>query len=116
MARTTVRIPGATEETTLPRGKRSKRGKAPTKLERLEKLRERILSLGQDLLAEGFGAQLPPPGPIRLTAEAIRIPKPAAGLGMSKNPWAPTSNGCPLSATSRSAPRSIILSIRFTGG
>src|SRR5262249_1488932 len=72
MARATVTVPGATEETTLPRGQRPKRGKAPTKLERLEKLRERILTLGQDLLAEGFGAQLPPPGPIRLTAEAIR--------------------------------------------
>ena len=95
MARATVTVPGATAETTLPRGPRPKRGKAPTKLERLEKLRERILTLGQDLLAEGFGAQLPPPGPIRLTAEAIRIPKPAAGLGMSKNPWGRISNGCP---------------------
>src|SRR5213593_782486 len=75
MARATVMVPGATEETTMPRGKRPKRGKAPTKLERLERLRERILTLGQDLLAEGFGAQLPPPGPIRLTAEAIRDPQ-----------------------------------------
>src|SRR5439155_13037993 len=58
MARTTVTVPLATEETTLPRGPRPKRGKAPTKLEWLEKLREHILSLGQDLLAEGFGTQI----------------------------------------------------------
>jgi hypothetical protein len=51
MARATV-----TEETALPRGKRPKRGKAPTKLERLEKLRERILTLVRDLMTEGFGA------------------------------------------------------------
>ena len=56
MARTTVMVPGATEETTLPHGRRPKRGKAPTKLERLEKFRKRILSLGRDLMAEGFGA------------------------------------------------------------
>jgi len=76
----------ATEETTLPRGKRPKRGKAPTKLERLEKLRERILSLVPDLLAEGFGAQLPPPGPIRLTAEAIRDPKTGGWIGHVEEP------------------------------
>src|SRR5438094_6613705 len=61
MARATVTVPLATEETALPRGQRPKRGKAPTKLERLEKLRERILTLGRDLVAEGFSAQLPPP-------------------------------------------------------
>ena len=86
MARTTVMVPGATEETALPRGRRPKRGKAPTKLERLEKLRERILTLGQDLLAEGFGAQLPPPGPIRLTAEAIRDPKTGGWIGHVEEP------------------------------
>jgi len=86
MAHATVMVPGATAETTLPRGRRPKRGKAPTKLERLEKLRERILSLGQDLLAEGFGAQLPPPGPIRLTAEAIRDPKTGGWIGHVEEP------------------------------
>src|SRR5438105_3247254 len=86
MARATVMVPGATAETTMPRGRRPKRGKAPTKLERLEKLRERILTLGQDLLAEGFGAQLPPPGPIRLTAEAIRDPKTGGWIGHVEEP------------------------------
>jgi len=75
MARTTVTVPGATEETTLPRGQRPKPGIAHTKLERLEKLRERILTLVRDLMTEGFGAQLPPPGPIRLTGKAIHDPK-----------------------------------------
>ena len=51
MARATMTVPLAQEETTLPRGRRPKRGKAPTKLERLERLRERILSLVPDLLA-----------------------------------------------------------------
>src|SRR2546430_17513454 len=86
MARATVMVPGATEETTLPRGRRPKRGKAPTKLERLERLRERILTLVPDLLAEGFGAQLPPPGPIRLTAEAIRDPKTGGWIGHVEEP------------------------------
>src|SRR5215471_2523961 len=86
MARATVTAPGATADTTLPRGPRPKRDKAPTKLERLEKLRERILTLGQDLLAEGFGAQLPPPGPIRLTAEAIRDPKTGGWIGHVEEP------------------------------
>jgi hypothetical protein len=86
MARTTVRVPGATEETAPPPGRRPKRGKAPTKLERLEKLRERILTLGQDLLAEGFGAQVPPPGPIRLTAEAIHDPKTGGWIGHVEEP------------------------------
>ena len=86
MAHATVMVPGATEETALPRGKRPKRGKAPTKLERLEKLRERILTLGRDLLAEGFSAQVPPPGPIRLTAEAIRDPKTGGWIGHVEEP------------------------------
>src|SRR4029450_11533629 len=86
MARTTVTVPLAQEETTMPRGRRPKRGKAPTKLERLEKLRERILTLGQDLLAEGFGAQLPPPRPIRLTAEAIHDPKTNGWIGHVEEP------------------------------
>src|SRR5207249_8338639 len=86
MARTTVMVPGATEETTLPRGRRPKRGKATAKLERLERHRERILTLGQDLLAEGFGAQLHPPGPIRLTAEAIRDPKTGGWIGHVEEP------------------------------
>ena len=86
MARTTVTGPGATEETSLPRGKRPKRGKAPTKLERLETLRTRILSLVPDLVAEGFGAQVPPPGPIRLTAEAIRDPKTGGWIGHVEEP------------------------------
>ena len=86
MARTTMTVPLAQEETTMPRGKRPKRGKAPTKLERLERLRERILTLGQDLLAEGFGAQVPPPGPIRLTAEAIHDPKTGGWIGHVEEP------------------------------
>jgi hypothetical protein len=86
MARTTVTGPAATEEPTPPRGKRPKRGKAPTKLERLEKLRERILHLGRDLVAEGFSAQLPPPGPIRLTAEPIRDPKTGGWIGHVEEP------------------------------
>jgi hypothetical protein len=86
MARTTVTVPLAQEETTLPRGWRPKRGKAPTKLERLEKLRERLLTLGQDLLAEGFGAQVPPPGPSRLTAEAIHDPKTGGWIGHVEEP------------------------------
>src|SRR4029434_5576790 len=87
MARTTVMVPGATEETTMPRGKRPKRGKAPTKLERLEKLRERILTLVRDLMTEGFSAQVPPPGPIRLTAEAIRDPKTGGSIGHVEEPF-----------------------------
>jgi hypothetical protein len=116
MAHTTVTVPLAQEETTMPRGRRPKRGKAPTKLERLEKLRERILTLGRDLVAEGFSAQVPPPGPIRLTAEAIRDPKTGGWIGHVEEPLGTYTHGCPLSGTSRSAPPSTTSSTPFTGG
>ena len=80
MARATVMVPGATEETTLPRGTRPKRGKAPTKLERLETLRERILPLVRDLMTEGFSA----PVPLRTATFASGITAPARKSRISR--------------------------------
>src|SRR5438270_4563553 len=79
MARATMTVPLATEETALPRGRRPKRGKAPTKLERLERLRERILTLAQDLLAEeGSVPSCHPPVPSASLPRRFGIPKPPA--------------------------------------
>src|SRR5207253_8699975 len=116
MARTTVTVPLATEETALPRGPRPKRGKAPTKLERLEKLRERILTLGQDLMAEGFSAQLPPPGPIRLTAEAIHDPKTGGWIGHVEEPLGSYIQRVSIIGNFSQRPRSTTSLTPFIGG
>src|SRR5262245_59436584 len=45
----------------MPAGRRPKSVKAPTKLERAERLREQIVSLADDLLNDGYGSLLQPP-------------------------------------------------------
>src|SRR5437867_2456089 len=86
MTSATVAVPLVQEETAMPRGRRPRGAKAPTRLERLEKLRERILNLCPELMEEGFGAQLPPPGPVRLTGEAMRDPKTGGWIGHVEEP------------------------------
>src|SRR5271157_3999238 len=56
------------------RGRKPK-AKAATKTERQELLRQRILSLKDDLEAAGFGALLKVPGPVALLADPIKDPK-----------------------------------------
>lgn len=56
------------------RGRKPK-AKAATKTERQELLRQRILSLKDDLEAAGFGALLKVPGPVALLADPINDPK-----------------------------------------
>ena len=51
------------EEMQMPRGRRPKVVKAPTKLERAEKLREQIVPLVNDLMNDSYAALLEPPGP-----------------------------------------------------
>lgn len=55
----------------MPRGRRMKAVKPPTKFDRNEKLRQQIIRLTDDLLAEGYGALLKPPGPLQPIAQAI---------------------------------------------
>lgn len=57
------------------RGRKPKAIKAATKTERQELLRQRILSLKDDLEAAGFGPLLKVPGPVQYLAEPIQDPK-----------------------------------------
>ena len=59
---------------TKVRGRKPK-VKAPTKTERQELLRERILSLKDDLEAAGFGTLLKVPGPVEYLANPMQDPK-----------------------------------------
>ena len=52
--------------TIMPRGRKPKPTKPPTRLERAEKLRERIVNLTDELMTEGLGKELQPPKPITL--------------------------------------------------
>ncbi len=62
------------EETTqMVRGRRQK-PKTPTRLERVELLRDRILQLKDDLLEDGFGAVMPEPGAVKFTEQPDEDP------------------------------------------
>jgi hypothetical protein len=68
------------------RGRRPKIVKAPTKLERAEKLREHISKLVDDLMNDGYGSFLQPPGPAELITEAIQDPKTGGWVGHVEEP------------------------------
>jgi hypothetical protein len=57
------------------RGRKPKAIKAATKTERQELLRQRVLSLKDDLEAAGFGPLLKVPGPVQYLGEPIQDPK-----------------------------------------
>jgi hypothetical protein len=59
------------ERVTKMRGRKPKAVKAPTKVERQEILRARILKLTEDLEAAGFGSSLRTPTPLKLIADPI---------------------------------------------
>ncbi len=75
-----VDVEGTTKEKKV-RGRKPKTVKAPTKTERQEILRQRILALKDDLEAAGFGPLLNVPGPIHYIGEPIEDPKTGGLIG-----------------------------------
>ena len=65
----------------MPRGRRAKVAKAPTRSERWNALFERIVSIKDDLLDDSFGGLLTPPNAVALLAEAIQDPKTGGYVG-----------------------------------
>ena len=59
----------------MPRGRRPKPLKPPNRLERCENMRQRILTLTDDLIADGFGSVLAPPATVKTISEPIHDPK-----------------------------------------
>jgi hypothetical protein len=77
------------KENTKMRGRKIKAPKPPkppTKLERVEKLRNRILSLKEDLIDRGFGQFLPPPTGLKLTGVPEEDPKTEGLIGTVIDP------------------------------
>ncbi len=54
---------------------RAAKPKAPTKLERAEKLRNRMVELKEDLIQRGFGEFVPPPSALRIVGDEEDDPK-----------------------------------------
>jgi len=76
-----VKMEPKEESIEMTRGRRPKPVKAPTKLERAEKLREQIVNLANDLMNDGYGAQLQPPGPAHLVTDPMQDPKTGGWVG-----------------------------------
>src|SRR5262245_52556763 len=65
------------KENGMPRGRRIKiaKPKAPTRLERMQKVRDRMVNLTQELVTDGYGGLLKPPAKPKLLAEPLPDPK-----------------------------------------
>jgi hypothetical protein len=70
----------------MARGRRPKPAKAPTRLERSEKLRSKILSLVEDLMNDGYGDLLPPPTAAQLITKPLQDPKTGGWVGHVEEP------------------------------
>lgn len=68
------------------RGRRPKAAKAPTRLERTERLRDKIVTLADDLMTDGYGALLRPPEPVMLKTDPIQDPKTDGWIGHVEEP------------------------------
>jgi len=75
----------AEEGISMPRGRRPKALKPPTKLERSERLRDAIVGLPDELVAQGFGSLLPPPGALMIEDQELD-PKTDGYTGKAKEP------------------------------
>jgi len=75
-----------TEVIPMPRGRRPKPVKAPTRLDRTEKLRGQILSLVDDLMNDGCGDLLQPPGAAQLITAPVQDPKTDGWIGHVEEP------------------------------
>ena len=69
----------------MPRGRRPKVVKPPTKLERSEKLRDRIVGLPDELISLGYGGLVPPPGELGVDDQELD-PKTDGYIGKAKEP------------------------------
>jgi hypothetical protein len=75
-----------TEVARSMRGRRPKTAKAPTKLERTERLRQEIAGLTEGLMNDGHGSSLPPPGPVELITKPVQDPKTGGWIGHVEEP------------------------------
>ncbi len=68
----------------MARGRKAKVTKPPTKFERSEKLRSRIVNLAEELISKGYGDLLKPPGPVNLIESPDADPKTDGFIGKAK--------------------------------
>lgn len=61
----------------MPRGRRVKveKSRAPTRLQRMQTAQQRMIRLKDELVGDGFGGLLKPPGPVRVLANPLHDPK-----------------------------------------
>jgi hypothetical protein len=62
------------KERKMTKGRKPKAVKQPTRLERVERLKNRILNLKDDLVSAGFGSIMPEPGAVRFTEQPDEDP------------------------------------------
>lgn len=77
----TVPVADVTEKDTKTMRGRKPKAKAPTKVERQEILRQRIVQLTDELEAAGFGSSLKVPNPVKPVAPEIPDPKTEGFIG-----------------------------------
>lgn len=67
----------------MPRGRKVKiqKPKTPTRIERMLRVRDKMIALKDALVADGFGGLLKPPGPIKLIAEPLPDSKTGGMIG-----------------------------------
>lgn len=70
----------------MPRGRRPKVVKAPNRVERCENIRQRILSLTNDLVEDGFGAVLIPKTPVKPISNPVQDPKTGGWIAHVEEP------------------------------
>ena len=72
----------------MVRGRRAKpqKPKPPTRLERMLKVRDRMIGLKDQLVADGFGSHLKPPGAVKLLAAPLTDPKTSGMIGHVQEP------------------------------
>jgi hypothetical protein len=82
--------PVAEKEVKMARGRRAKvvKPKPPTRLERMQKVRARMINLKDELVADGFGALLKPPGSVKVLAQPLMDPKTNGMIGHVQEPLA----------------------------
>src|SRR5258708_659961 len=65
------------KEAKMPRGRRVKvdKVKAPTKLQRMQTAQQHMIKLKDELVGDGFGGLLKPPGAVKPLAAALHDPR-----------------------------------------
>ncbi|MFQ5684189.1 MAG: hypothetical protein ACE5HC_13055 [Candidatus Binatia bacterium] len=74
------------EEMKVTRGKRPKRAKKLTRLERTKRLHDRVFHLVEELEGEGFASLLLPPPPVLLVGPEVEDPKTEGKIGHAMEP------------------------------